>query len=189
MDVDPQRASAMCDSLIAFYNHKVRQMHKAKDLEMVIISKKNLEKKYAELDTLVAKINFVQKEYGILDFKSQVERVTEGYMAALSGGRSADGIRKIEQLYNNLAEKGTEALIMENQLNYLIITIDSLNTLHDLHLSEYEKDITYSHIVEYPVPADKKSYPVRWLIVLLSTAAALFFALLVFLVLDYRKAD
>ncbi len=189
MDKDPQRASDMCDSLIVFYNRKMGQMHKAKDFEMVIISKKNLEKKYAELDTLVAKINLVQKDYGILDFKSQVERVTEGYMTALSGGRSADGTKKIEQMYNNLAEKGTEALILESRLSYMITIIDSLNTLHDTHLSEYEKDISYSHVVEYPVPADKKSYPVRWLIVLFSTAAALFFALLVFLVLDYRKAD
>jgi uncharacterized protein involved in exopolysaccharide biosynthesis len=58
-----------------------------------------------------------------------------------------------------------------------------------VYLSEYEKDITYAHIVEHPFPADKKSYPVRWLIVTLSTFSAVFLALLVFLVLDYRKND
>jgi uncharacterized protein involved in exopolysaccharide biosynthesis len=52
---------------------------------------------------------------------------------------------------------------------------------------EYEKDITYSHIVEHPIVADKKSYPVRWLIVAFSTFSAVFMAFLVFLVLDYRK--
>jgi len=44
-------------------------------------------------------------------------------------------------------------------------------------------------VVEYPVPADKKSYPVRWLIVAFSAFSAVFVALLVFLVLDYRKKD
>jgi len=43
--------------------------------------------------------------------------------------------------------------------------------------------------VEYPFPADKKSYPVRWIIVAFSTISAVFLALLVFLVLDYRKND
>jgi uncharacterized protein involved in exopolysaccharide biosynthesis len=54
-------------------------------------------------------------------------------------------------------------------------------------LAEYEKEITYSHVVENPFPADKKAYPVRWLIVAFSTLSAVFFSLLVFLILDYRK--
>jgi len=37
------------------------------------------------------------------------------------------------------------------------------------------------------VPADKKSFPVRWMIVALTTLSALFLALLIFLVIDYRK--
>jgi uncharacterized protein involved in exopolysaccharide biosynthesis len=62
-----------------------------------------------------------------------------------------------------------------------------VNTLYEINLSEYQKNITYSHIVESPFPSDKKAYPVRWLIVLFSAFSAVFFALLVFLVLDYRK--
>ena len=42
LDQDPQRASDMCDSIIHFYNKKVRRMHKAKDLEMVTISQQGL---------------------------------------------------------------------------------------------------------------------------------------------------
>lgn len=190
MDYDPQRASDMCDSIIRFYNKKVRNMHKAKDLEMVKIARKNLDKKYGELDTLMAELDIVRKEYGILDFKSQVEKVTEGYMNALAGGRASGAdTRKIQDLYNNLAEKGSQTRILENRFDNLLTTIDSLTTVHDIYLSEFEKDITYAHVVEYPVPADKKSYPVRWLIVAFTTISAVFLALLVFLVLDYRKAD
>ena len=190
MDYEPHRASDMCDSIIRFYNRKVREMHKAKDWEMVEISRKNLEKKYAELDTLVTELDVVRKEYGILDFKRQVEKVTEGYMNALASGRaSSPDAKKIQELYNNLAEKGTKTRIMEARFDYLMNSIDSLTNLHDVHLSEYEKDITYAHVVEYPVPADKKSYPVRWLIVAFSTISAVFLVLLVFLILDYRKTD
>lgn len=190
MDHNPHRASNMCDSIIRFYNLKVRNMHKAKDLEMVKISRKNLEKKYAELDTLVAELDVIRKEFGILDFNKQVEKVTEGYMNALASGRasSADA-KKIQELYNNMAEKGAETRIMEARFDNLIVQIDSLTNLHDLYLSEFEKDITYAHVVEYPVPSDNKSYPVRWLIVAFSAFSAGFLALLVFLVLDYRKAD
>jgi capsular polysaccharide biosynthesis protein len=187
LDYDPQRASDMCDSIIRFYNRKVRNMHKAKDWEMVEITRKVLGRKYAELDTLVVALDHVRKEYGILDYTSQVERVTEGYMNALASGRFATGDgRKIQDLYNNLAEKGTHARMLEVQFNSVVNAIDSLRRMHEIHLTEFEKDITYAHIVEYPMPADKKAYPVRWLIVAFSTVAAIFAALIIFLILDYR---
>ncbi|MFW6277722.1 MAG: Wzz/FepE/Etk N-terminal domain-containing protein [Prolixibacteraceae bacterium] len=190
LDYDPQRASNMCDSIIHFYNKKVRDMHKAKDLEMVKISKNGLDKKYAELDTLTVQLNTLRKNSGILNYNTQVERVTEGYMEALAGGRAtSSGTREIKNLYENLAKQGAEAEWMENRQKFLMNAIDSLTILYETHLSEYEKDITYAHIVEYPVPADKKSYPVRWLIVAFSVVSAVFLALLVFLVLDYRKEE
>jgi capsular polysaccharide biosynthesis protein len=188
MDHDPQRASDMCDSLIFFYNKKVRDMHKKKDFEMVTISEKGLKQKYAELDNLILRLDTLKQNYGILDYKSQVEKVTEGYMTALAEGVTPSANRaKIENLYNNLAEQGTQAYLLEKQFDYITDVIDSLTTQHEFYLAEYEKDITYCHVVENPVPADKKSYPVRWLIVSLSTLSALFIALIVLLVLDYRQ--
>ena len=67
--------------------------------------------------------------------------------------------------------------------------MDSIARLRDRYISEFEKEITYSHIVEHPVPADKKSYPVRWLIVAFSLFSAIFLALIVFLILDYKKSN
>jgi uncharacterized protein involved in exopolysaccharide biosynthesis len=109
--------------------------------------------------------------------------------ARASGRTSTSAAQEIKELYNNLAEKGTEARLLEDRFDFIVNAIDSLTTQHELYLNEYEKDITYSHVVEYPVPADKKSYPVRWLIVAFTTVSAVFLALLVFLVLDYRKRD
>ncbi|HKI89168.1 MAG TPA: Wzz/FepE/Etk N-terminal domain-containing protein [Draconibacterium sp.] len=190
LDHDPQRASDMCDSIIHFYNLKVREMHRAKNYEMVEISKKGLNQKYHELDSIMVKLDTVHEDYGILDYKEQVPEVTRGYMNALATGRgAATDTKKIKDLYNSLVEEGTDELWLESRLNFIIGAIDSLTTQYELYLSEYQKNITYSHVVEYPFPADKKSYPVRWLIVAFSTVSAIFLALLVFLVLDYRKKE
>lgn len=190
LDYLPERAKDMCDSIIHFYNRKVRQMHKAKDHEMVEISQKGLAKKYVELDTLMAKLDVVRKEYGILDFKDQVPEITRGYMAALAAGRgNSVDTKEIKKLYNNLSEKGTKVALLESRFDYVLGAIDSLTTQYEVYLNEYEKDITYAHVVEYPVVADKKSYPVRWIIVAFSLVSAIFLALLVFLVLDYRKEE
>ncbi len=188
MDYDPQRASDMCDSIIYFYNKKVEQMQRIKNKEMVDISKVWLDRKYKEMDSLMLVLDTLKTNYGILDFESQTPEITRGYMNALAAGRgSAADTKKIEQLYSNFEKEGTKAEWIESRMYNLETTIDSLILQYETYSIEYEKEITYCHVVEYPVPADKKSYPVRWLIVAFTTISAVFFSLLVFLILDYRK--
>ena len=188
MDENPNRASNMCDSIIHFYNQKVRELHKAKDKEMVDISYKALNKKHEDLSAIEIKLDSIRKATGILSFNEQVPELTRGYMSALANGRgNASDTKKIEKLYDNFSLSGSKATVWENQYNRTIHVIDSLTDVYEKYIVEYEKDITYSHIVEYPFPADKKSYPVRWLIVVLSTISAVFIGLLAFLVLDHNK--
>ena len=188
LDFYPKRASDMCDSLIHFYNQQVGQIYRAKNLEMIQILEKQIHKKTTEYDSVVTNLNKIRSKSGIIDFKEQVPEVTRGYMTALANGRgNSSDTKEIKQLYDNMIESGAQAYQLERNLDYLTVNIDSLKTLYDLNVSEYEKDITYSYLVEKPFPADKKSYPVRWLIVMFSVVSAVFMALLVFLVLDYRK--
>lgn len=190
MDFIPQQASDMCDSIIHFYNQKVGQIHKTKTKEMIEILQKQLDKKYIEIDTVAEKLNQVRTQTGIVDFRNQVPEVTRGYMNALAKGRgSASDTKEIKKLYDNLIEKGTESYWLDYRYKRLVSEIDSVKVLYEINLSEFQKEITYSHVVESPFPADKKSYPVRWLIVVFSAFSAVFLALLVFLVLDYKKED
>lgn len=188
LDFYPQRAADMCDSLIHFYNRKVAQMYKEKNGEFLAILKKQLDKKQNEYDSLLVNLNQLRAKSGIINYSGQVPEVTRGYMTALATGRgSAPDTKQIKNLYDNMIISGADAFRLEKEFGYLISSIDSVKTLYEFNLSEYEKDITYSYVVEKPFPADRKSYPVRWLIVLFSAFSAVFLALLVFLVLDYRK--
>ncbi len=180
----------MCDSLIEFYNQKVSSMHRLKQLEMVKITKDALDRKTRELDSVLTKINNLQSNSGIFDFQSQSGEVTRGYMEALATGRgSTSEGQKIKSIYDNLLQKGNETRRLEVRFSNLIYHVDSLSNLYDTHLAEAAKKITYCHIVQHPLPADKKSYPVRWLIAFFSTVSAVFLSTLVFLILDYRKEN
>jgi len=58
---------------------------------------------------------------------------------------------------------------------------------YDQALLDYNREYTYTNIVSRPFPADKKSSPVTWLIVLMSTFAALMAAVFVVAVIENRK--
>jgi uncharacterized protein involved in exopolysaccharide biosynthesis len=190
MDYEPQRASDMCDSLIRFFNQKLGEMHSIKHMEVIELTEKYIDEKSAELDSVSDLLQQLRNKTGIISVPSQLERVTEGYMNALSGNRGGNAnIQQIKELLDNFNVYGAQISILEKKFNKYNGIIDSLQTIKQVQILEAGKNITYSHIVESPIPADKKSYPVRWLIVAFSTMAAVFLALLVFLILDYRKND
>lgn len=189
LDRDPGRAAAMCDSIIHYYNAKVREMHAVKNLEMVNILKNNMVLRMAERDSIHQLLKEKRDKFQILDFDTQVKEVTRGYMEALSTGRDqSSGGKEIKTLYGNLSEQGGDAYILESSFRKLTSTIDSLKFQYDINVSEATKHITYCFVVEKPFPADKKSYPVRWMIVAVTTFSALFLSLLLFILLDYRRA-
>jgi len=190
MAYDPQVASDMCDSLIHFYNQTVGDLYRAKNWELVGISEKQLQKKYTEADSLIRRLNEIRAETGIVDVENQGPEVTRGYVKALvdGGGKSSD-INRIKEIFGNLLKVGAEARSLEVSFENVLQEIVKIKAIYELNISEYEKNITYSHIVEYPFAADDKSYPARWLIVAFSAFSAVFLALLVFLVLDYQKED
>jgi capsular polysaccharide biosynthesis protein len=188
LDEDPVRAKNMCDSLIKFYNLKVKDMYSAKNWEMVKILEDNLVLRRTERDSVLKLLTGYRVNYQILDYQLQVPEVTRGYMKALSEGReNTSGTREIKRIYDNMMTKGAETHVLEKEFAHLLYTIDSLKFLHDIHLSEAQKEITYSHVVENPLVPDKKAYPVRWLIVAFSLFSSLFIALLVFMAIDFKK--
>jgi hypothetical protein len=181
LDEDPVRAKNMCDSLINFYNLKVKDMYSAKNWEMVKILEDNLVLRRTERDSVMKLLTGYRVNYQILDYQLQVPEVTRGYMKALSEGReNTSGMREIKRIYDNMMTKGAETHVLEKEFAHLLYTIDSLKFLHDIHLSEAQKEITYSHVVENPLVPDKKAYPVRWLIVAFSLFSSLFVALACF---------
>lgn len=188
LDADPQRASNMCDSVIIFLDEKVRSMHRIKSEEVAQIAKKDLRLVTHDLDSVNERLNYLRKEYKILDYESQAEEITKGMVRVLTEQqKNTSGGKELEKWLKNLSEQGGEYEFLDKQQNFLISQLDSLKKVYNQSVSSANKKITYGQRVQNPVPADKKAYPVRWLIVFVSTFAALFAAMLVILVLENKK--
>jgi capsular polysaccharide biosynthesis protein len=190
LDTDPKRACSMCDSIISFVNAKINSLHRVKFEEVVRSSENGLKKINHEIDSLEQKLNFLRGTYKILDYESQSAQITKGMVKVLSEGKkNTAGGKELEQWMKNLQEKGGEYELLAKEQKNSISERDSIKTVYDRSMSNVKSNLVFGHKVQSPVPADKKSYPVRWLIVLMSTFAALFAAMLVILVLENQKND
>jgi len=188
LDTDPQRACQMCDSIISFLDQKIRSMHRIKYEEVADIAKKDLVLISHQNDSVLELLNVLRRDYKILDFELQVEEVTKGMVKILSEQKkNTAGGKEIDQWLKNLSEKGGEYESLYKYQKSLVSQMDSVRKVYSQSISSANKKIIYGQRVQNPIPADKKSYPVRWLIVLVSTFATLFAAVLVILLLENKK--
>jgi hypothetical protein len=188
-DADPQIASNIVDSLVAFYNRKILFLRQQKAFEEAFSYQNDLVRKKKEIDRVSSEMESLRKEYGLLDYEIQTEQVTMGYMTALAEGANRTAVNDIKDLMTNLEKKGGQFFLLQRELEALEIQRDTINRRYDKAIAIAEKEETYTMVVEEPFPADKKSYPTRWLIVLVSLIAVEFLALLTVFSLEGIKSS
>ncbi|MCX7954166.1 MAG: hypothetical protein N3A01_03135 [Bacteroidales bacterium] len=170
-DKDPKMAYEMVNGIISFYNDKIRELHSTKHKELITITENAIKNKLKHLDTLLIKIKDIQMNKKVLLNSYYIQEVSN---KALNGNPEA------KQILNNILE----------YKNYYHL----LDTLYELNLAQYKwylwqletskneanKKITYAQVVSKPFIPDKKAYPIRWLIVVITMSVSLF--LFVFIV-------
>jgi capsule polysaccharide export protein KpsE/RkpR len=178
LDTDAEQAHDMVNSIIFFFNRKERFLQKEKAIELVTILEEQVGSKKFEMDSMEAVLNEIRKEYGILDYGIQTEYATERYLEVVSNPNLKSNSGEIELLLGALKEKGGEFLSLTEHLWRIRGSYNNLKEQLESAERDVEKNLTYCSVITNPVIADKKTYPIRWLIVLVSVMAALLLSIL-----------
>jgi len=180
IDVDPQKASDIADSIIVYYNEMVLALNQEKSEEIVNIYRREYEKKQIEIDSLASLLKTYRTEYGLLDLSAQVEKYTE----AIYMGKSLDEARTV---LGNWKEYGAEYQKTDSMYYYAISDMYEAKYIYESAVRDAEKVQTYAHVISKPFPADKKSYPVRWVIVLFSIIGAFLTGVIILSLIEGNK--
>ncbi|MCX6273925.1 MAG: hypothetical protein NTV09_01790 [Bacteroidetes bacterium] len=185
-DTDPIYAAGIIDSMVSYLNKKARFMQREKSYEVLAMSRQRLSLKKMEMDSIEALIQTYRDKYGLLEYKTQAKEYARAYLKAIQSG-SPRALAESKQMLTSLGEKGGEFSALSEHLWRVRGAFNDLKQEYETYLNDVSKVLTYANIVTYPVPADKKSYPIRWLIVVISVSSSLFMAFLVLLFLDSKK--
>jgi uncharacterized protein involved in exopolysaccharide biosynthesis len=181
-DTDPMRAYQIVKSIINYYNLKTRKMQQDIAREVVVVTRNRFLEKRRQVDSLTLSIEDLKTNYGILEYDVQARYAMRRYIKDL--GHSGPGSKEIETMVKNLTEKGEEFNLLKNALVTARGNMENLRTEYENALNDVKRELTFASVVTSPVVADKKSYPVRWLIVLIGTISAVFIGFLFFLYTD-----
>ena len=183
LDVNPDTAAMIANSVIDFYNQKMLEMNKIKSRELMEVYRKDMIRKKREADSLDNEMYKMRTVYGILDYGSQSKEVVRTVLR----GKATNGSIKSDTLMKNLKYKGGNFIKTNDQLGRIRYAYLDLKLAYENVLRDVEKTQTYAHIVTKPAPDDKKVYPIRWLVVTTSTISTLFLTLILIVLFEIKR--
>ncbi len=186
-DRSSDTACLMVQSIINALNKKLLATQKAKSVETMTMYKKSLDIKKREIDSMAAVSKQLSVQYGLVDYTSESREVMRAYYQMLASSKGGKPLDEAATQIKNLEEKGEEFNAVNLHLKDAWKEYDELLVKYDDAVRDVNKQITYTNIVAAPYPADSRTYPVRWLMILGACVSALIFSIFLIKVFERQK--
>lgn len=180
LDEDPIKAAEIANGISAIYDSVKTEIQKQVSLEALEIVKGEFENKEKEVwDYRLA----LQKlgEKGITNYEEQSRAIAEELYKV--DANTATG-RRLQAVQDKLAQYAGEFTYLNETLILELENLSKLRKRYEKSKVDVEKTLPQKFILTSAAPAEKKSYPVRSLIVLLVTGAVMFFSMLALVVMN-----
>lgn len=175
-DTDPKMAYNICIAINKLYNDKINRIHDEKNIEVVAMLTRQLVSKGREIDSLKA----LYKEWC-----SGTELI--GFEQQTNSKNNSIRNNEVYTFKNGVNANYDDFKVISNMIEgYSELYVKYRGEL-DMVKKQYNKNFTFSNIISHPEVADKKCYPVRWLMVGGVTVGVMFLTILSILFIDKRK--
>ena len=145
--------------------------------------------KVKELETEIMQIEDsmrILRQLGVHDYHTQTERYNEYLGAAIVKGDQR-AIKEFEERFKVLAQYGGAYVTLQDRQFNEVKRLSVLRMKLEQAQADYESDLPHKFIVNQAQVPDKKAYPVRWLVVAISSVSAFLLALLQIVVQEQVK--
>ncbi|MDR1793005.1 MAG: hypothetical protein LBR36_06155 [Bacteroidales bacterium] len=170
-DADPQFAADMANEVIAYYDTLKRAIVQQRTATSIDILQQQIQKADEDIQQITDSLAIVMQN-GVYDHEVQAERLMQQYAKDVSSGNLA-GAERIKKELATLAQWGGIYMALKDRLTY---SEDARNVLHSQYqamLVDAQYALNQKFVVENAVASDKKAYPNRVMIVLISTICVL----------------
>ena len=186
VDKDPEMAAAIANEIVTLTDTVFNDMIKQVAREGLVLIKEELQIAREELNTLNDSLDKI-RSLGINTVDLQAERLYEALGNAIVEG-NASARREIEQRIQLISKYGGQYTVLNGLVNNQINRVASLEQRVKETKFEVEQDVPRKFVVDEAKTPEKKSYPKRSVIVIISTIAAFFLALIMLILIDNLKS-
>jgi len=182
LDKDPVKAADIANDIADLIDSTMNNIHRKRTLAGF----KSVEQEYNDANQIIKEMEDslkVLQKMGILDIEYQTKELTLAYSNALierneNAAKIIEKKIKLLEKYSGTFNSLTKSLVYEySRRNVLKIKYAEAKV-------DAEQMLPYKYVVDEAIPADKKSYPKKSLIVLQSTFSAFILAYIILLLMD-----
>ncbi|MDD4142935.1 MAG: Wzz/FepE/Etk N-terminal domain-containing protein, partial [Bacteroidales bacterium] len=182
LDKDPKMAADIANKIAALYDSTCVQMQKDRAMQALKIVEQTYFGLVNEIKTMEDSLA-VLRSLGVNDYETQSEMVNQQLVIEIAKNNT-QGIKELQKQIEILAKYGTPYVSIRDQLDYDKLQLSLVKAKYEEAKIDAEEELPQKFIVSDAFVAEKKSYPIRWLIVVLSTFAAAFMTMLVLVAVD-----
>lgn len=186
MDWDPQIASDMANEILVQLDSVKNRIDHERTIAAYNLLKRQLELVEAEVQRVDDSVQVLMQN-GVFDFKSQSERVMQQYAIAVAQGNTA-GMKRLEDELKKMSTWGSRSITLYEEQSHFRAYQAVCKTKMMSMIVDMDTEIPVKFVIERAIPSDKKSYPKKSLIVLISTVSSFILAVLVLLIIDKIKS-
>lgn len=182
LDTDPQMAANIANDIAALVDSAKNMMQRDRARKAFEIVETEYERLKSEVDEIVDSLR-VLGEMGVNDYERQSEVLNEQLAIAIRN-RDREGTRLLEQKLEKVGKYGGNFLSLKNSLEFKTEQLILLKTKYQEAKVDAEQEMPHKFVVNHAYKAERKSYPIRSLIVIVSVFSALFLTILVILLIE-----
>jgi LPS O-antigen subunit length determinant protein (WzzB/FepE family) len=184
-DESPKMAQQVAQSMIDETNKFIMETKRERLAEYLRNSFSAINRQSKDIDSINYQINELKIKYDIIDVSAQSKYLSK----KIYSDKPLTEANKVT--YEGLKTKNVELTKLYSVYSGQAKTLSEFIDSKDKYLFDFNSDISFTNVVSKPTLPDKKFFPVRWLIVSISTLSVFALAALFFILSNksVRKVD
>ena len=181
LDEDPKKAREMADKIVGLLDSAKNEMIQERALHQYQIVKAKYELLKRKSDLYIDTLNKLQN-LGVIISDTRGE-----LYSALANSKSQEEKNFLRHQIDVNNQYGSIYDGFKKKMDQQLEILAEMQLVYEQAETDANSKFTHKFIVEMAEEADKKAYPIRWLIVVITTISVFFFTVLVLLVLNKIK--
>jgi len=181
-DRDAQMAADIANDIAVKYDEVKNEMKRKRAIQGFRIVEREFLKLKLEIAVKEDSLTKLRK-LGVHDYESQVEMINRQLAMEISKGNK-QSIRRLEDRLDILALYGGPYVSLRDALEHDKKQLSEIRAKYEEAKVDAEQNLPQKFIVSSAYKAEKKAYPIRWIIVVISVLGALFLSMLVIITFE-----
>jgi len=183
LDIDPDTASLIANDISELLDSVKIGMQKERAMRGFEIVKREYE--HLTEDIQIKEDSMTRlREKGIHDYETQAEMLNRQLAIEIARNPKSNAVKALNEKMDTLAKYGGPYVSLRDALEHDKKILSEVRAKYDNAKIDAHEELPQTFIVDRAFPAEKKTYPIRWVIVAVSLLSTLLLTAFVLIVID-----